>query len=90
MNGMWYLLLVKKGDCDLGFTITAAELIAFLVSKGYHKETGRGRHGVKMVLGSTRIPIPVHRRDIPKGTINDILGRAGFDPDDVIEWRGKA
>jgi hypothetical protein len=43
----------------MGFTITAIELMAFLAAKGYRKETGRGRHGVKMV-GATRIPIPAH------------------------------
>jgi predicted RNase H-like HicB family nuclease len=42
--------------------------MTFPASKGYRKETGRGRHGVKMLLGKTRISIPVHRKEIAKGT----------------------
>jgi predicted RNA binding protein YcfA (HicA-like mRNA interferase family) len=72
----------------MGFTITDAELIAFLASRGFHKETGRGRHGVKMVSGTTRIPITSHRGDMDKGTANKILTQAGCTPDDVLKWRG--
>jgi predicted RNA binding protein YcfA (HicA-like mRNA interferase family) len=71
----------------MGFTITAAEIIAFLVSKGYHKETGRGRHGVKMVIGSTRIPIPSHPGDLNSFTAKNILSMAGYTVNDVMDWR---
>ena len=74
----------------MGFTVTAAELIAFLTAQGFHKETGHGRHGGKMVKGRLRIPISDHRRDMPKGTANHVLLQAGFTPDDVIKWRNKA
>jgi predicted RNA binding protein YcfA (HicA-like mRNA interferase family) len=72
----------------MGFTITEAELIAFLASKGFRKETGRGRHGVKMANGTMRIPITSHRGDMDKGTANKILKQAGYTPDDVLKWRG--
>jgi predicted RNA binding protein YcfA (HicA-like mRNA interferase family) len=71
----------------MGFTITAAEMMAFLAAQGFHKETERARHGVKMVKGSLRLPIPAHSGDMRKGTVNNILGRAGFSENDVIEWR---
>jgi predicted RNA binding protein YcfA (HicA-like mRNA interferase family) len=71
----------------MGFTITAAELIAFLMAKGYHKEGG-GKHP-KMTKGNDRIPVPMHLGDMPKGTVNDILDRAGFTAEDVMKWRGK-
>lgn len=71
----------------MGFTITEAELKAFLASKGYTQETGRGRHGVKMVKGENRIPVPAHSRDLSKHTAGKILSQAGFTPDDVMEWR---
>jgi predicted RNA binding protein YcfA (HicA-like mRNA interferase family) len=73
----------------VGFTITAAELIAFLATQGFHKETRRGRHGVKMVKGRNHIPIPVHSRDLSKHTANKILAQAGFTADDVMNWRNK-
>jgi predicted RNA binding protein YcfA (HicA-like mRNA interferase family) len=71
----------------MGFTITAAEIMAFLASKGFHKETGRGKHGVKMVSGETRISIPIHRRDVSKGTADNILKQAGYTSEDVMKWR---
>jgi len=39
----------------MGFVTTAAEIIAFLHSKGFTIETGRGRHGTKLVKGKQRI-----------------------------------
>jgi predicted RNA binding protein YcfA (HicA-like mRNA interferase family) len=71
----------------MGFTTTAAELIAFLTSMGFHKETGRGKHGVKMVLGKQRIPIPAHKRDLKRGTVQDILDKAGYSENDILDWR---
>lgn len=71
----------------MAFTITAAELIAFLRSKGFAVETGRGRHGTKVVIGGQRIPIPAHGGDMPQGTVNRILKIAGYAIDDVMKWR---
>ena len=71
----------------MGFTITASELIAFLRSKGYTIQTGRGRHGTKAVKGNHRIPIPAHSRDIAVGTANGILAQAGYTINDLMEWR---
>ena len=71
----------------MGFVTTAAEIMAFLKSKGYHVEKGRGRHGVKMVKGSHRIAIPAHSRDMAIGTTNGILGQAGYIINDMMEWR---
>jgi predicted RNA binding protein YcfA (HicA-like mRNA interferase family) len=71
----------------MGFTITAAELITFLAAQGFHKETRRERHGVKMVKGSMRLPIPEHPGDMPIGTAKNILAQAGYSINDVIEWR---
>jgi predicted RNA binding protein YcfA (HicA-like mRNA interferase family) len=73
----------------MGFVTTAAEIIAFLASRGYRKETGRGRHGVKMVNGSIRIPVITHKRDIATGTARGMLAQAGYSPDDLMEWRNK-
>jgi predicted RNA binding protein YcfA (HicA-like mRNA interferase family) len=73
----------------MGFTTTAAEIIAFLASKGYRRETGRGKHGVKTAKGGNRIPIPMHPGDMRRKTVNNILNQAGFDENDVLEWRGQ-
>ena len=71
----------------MGFTTTASELIAFLVSNGFHRETGRGKHGVKMVKGTVKIPVPAHPGNIPIGTAKHILAQAGHSINDVMEWR---
>ena len=71
----------------MGFTITAAELMAFLRSKGYTIQTGHGRHGTKAVKGSQKIPIPRHGGTVPIGTARNILAIAGYTIDDVVEWR---
>ncbi|MDR1515430.1 MAG: type II toxin-antitoxin system HicA family toxin [Synergistaceae bacterium] len=73
----------------MGFTITAAELIAFLASKGFHRETERARHGVKMVKSSLRLPIPAHTGDMKPGTVKDILRKAGYTGSDVMKWRNE-
>jgi predicted RNA binding protein YcfA (HicA-like mRNA interferase family) len=71
----------------MGFVTTAAEIIAFLVSKGYRRETGHGRHGVKMVKDKIYIPIPEHPGDMPTGTAKNILAMAGYTINDLIDWR---
>ena len=73
----------------MGFTVTVAELLAFLRSKGYTIQTGRGRHGTKAVKGKHKIPIPRHGGTLAKGTADDILSEAGYSPEDVMEWRQK-
>ena len=66
---------------------TAAEIMAFLKSKGYHVETGRGRHGTKAIKGKHKIPLPRHGGTLAKGTVDGILAEAGFSANDLIEWR---
>ena len=71
----------------MGFVTTAAELLAFLRSKGFTIETGRGRHGTKAVKGEQKIPIPAHSGDLATATAGRILKQAGYTINDVLEWR---
>jgi hypothetical protein len=71
----------------MGFTITVAELLAFLRTKGYTVQTGRGRHGTKAVNGNHKIPIPMHGGLLGKGTACKMLSDAGDGLDDFMEWR---
>ena len=73
----------------MGFVTTAAEIMAFLRSKGFTLETRSGRHGTKLVKGKLRIPLPTHPRDMSSGTAIEILRRAGYSKDDLLEWRGR-
>ena len=71
----------------MGFTITAAELMAFLRSKGYTIQSGKGRHGVKAVKGGQRISIPINGGTMADGTARGILAQAGYTINDVMDWR---
>ena len=71
----------------MGFTVTVAELLAFLRFKGYTIQTGGGRHGTKVVKGNHKIPIPTHGGVLGKGTARKILSEAGYRPDDYMDWR---
>jgi len=73
----------------MGFVTTAAEIMAFLRSKGFTIETGRGKHGTKALRGGHKIPIPMHSRALNKATACKILSEAGYRPDDLMEWRRK-
>jgi predicted RNA binding protein YcfA (HicA-like mRNA interferase family) len=72
----------------MGFVTTATEIMAFLRSKGFTIETGRGKHGTKAVKGGQKIPIPAHSDDMPLGTAVSILGQAGYSKADFLKWRG--
>jgi hypothetical protein len=48
----------------MGFVSTVDEIMAFLKSKGYEEETGRGRHSVKMAKGRNKISILAHTGDM--------------------------
>ena len=71
----------------MGFTVTVTELLAFLRSKGFTIQTGRGKHGTKAVKGNHKIPIPRHGGMLAKGTADGILAEAGYSPSDLMEWR---
>jgi predicted RNA binding protein YcfA (HicA-like mRNA interferase family) len=72
----------------LGFTVTVAEVLAFLRTKGYTVQTGKGKHGTKAVKGKQKIPIPIHGGGtLGKGVADKILSRAGYGLNDLIEWR---
>ena len=65
--------------------MTMEEIIKFLESHGFTKESG-GRHQM-MVKGEWRGPVPSHTGDLPKGTINSILKQAGFRGGDAKKWK---
>lgn len=61
--------------------MTAKELVAKLETAGWVKDRQRGSHAIfvhPMLPG--RIVVPMHAGDMPKGTLNVILKRAGLKP----------
>jgi predicted RNA binding protein YcfA (HicA-like mRNA interferase family) len=62
--------------------LTAQRVIALLEQEGFVVDRTRGSHRIYYHPGThRRVVVPFHRRDLPKGTLLEILRRAGIDPD---------
>lgn len=59
--------------------MTAREVIALIETAGWRLDRQRGSHAVfKHESKDGHIVVPIHPGDIPKGTLNDILKKAGL------------
>lgn len=59
--------------------MTARELVARIEAAGWRKDRQRGSHAVyKHAEKSGRLVVPMHPGDLPKGTLRDILKKAGL------------
>ena len=58
----------------------AKALIKLLLEAGFILDHVKGSHHIyKFPDGSRRVIVPVHRSDLPKGTMHGILKQAGLD-----------
>lgn len=64
--------------------LTAAELIHVLESHGFKYLRAKGSHRIfkNRTTGKMTV-VPMHRGDLPKGTVLGILKQAGIDPSDL-------
>jgi len=70
---------VKKSCVNLARDMTAKELVSLLESAGWSKDRQKGSHALfKHPRRNGRITVPMHAGDLPKGTLNDILKKAGL------------
>jgi len=59
--------------------MTAREVVALLQEHGWFKDRHRGSHAIyKHPTATGRIVVPMHNGDLPKGTLSDILKKAGI------------
>lgn len=59
---------------------TPIEIIKLLEEKGFVFDRASGSHQVFMLPDrSKRVVVPMHRKDLPKGTLHAILKQAGID-----------
>lgn len=62
------------------------EVIAALEKAGWYIHRQRGSHLVMHKAGSTKIVvIPLHTKDVPKGTLNGILSDAELSVKELID-----
>lgn len=66
-------------------SFTAKEIVKILKDKGFILDRTKGSHHIyRLPDGSKRVIVPMHARDIPKGTFHSILKQAGIDKSDLI------
>ena len=59
---------------------TAKEIIRLLQQNGFVFDRASGSHQIFMLPdGSKRVIVPLHTKDLPKGTLHSILKQAGID-----------
>jgi len=65
-------------------SFTPKELIRILEQKGFVLKRTKGSHRIyNHPLTKNRVIIPMHNKDLPKGTFYAILKQAGIDKDDL-------
>jgi predicted RNA binding protein YcfA (HicA-like mRNA interferase family) len=63
---------------------SAKEIIRLLEQKGFVFDRASGSHQIYMLPdGSKRVIIPLHNKDLAKGTLHSILKQAGIDKKDL-------
>ncbi len=64
--------------------LTPKELIKILKKKGFYLDRSRGSHHIFIhESGKKRVVVPVHKKELPKGTFFSILKQAGIDKDEL-------
>ncbi|MCB9184877.1 MAG: type II toxin-antitoxin system HicA family toxin [Flavobacteriales bacterium] len=65
-------------------SLTAAELIRLLKEHGFEFVRSKGSHQIfkNRTTGKMTV-VPLHRGDLPKGTLLAILGQAGIDKESL-------
>ncbi len=64
--------------------ITSTKIIKIFKSKGFTLDRIKGSHHIYYSLKTkTRVVVPFHKRDLPKGTCFAILKSAGLDKEEL-------
>lgn len=68
-------------------SITSKQIISLFEKKGYILDRIKGSHHVFFHPDTKRRTIvPFHRKDLPKGTLLEILKQAGITKEELKEW----
>jgi predicted RNA binding protein YcfA (HicA-like mRNA interferase family) len=66
--------------------LTSAKIIKILKSKGFILDRIKGSHHIYYQPETkTRVVVPFHKKDLPKGTCLSILKSAGIDKEEIKE-----
>jgi predicted RNA binding protein YcfA (HicA-like mRNA interferase family) len=65
-------------------SFTSQKLIKILKKRGFVLDRVKGSHHIYYHPGlKRRVIVPLHKRDLPKGTFYEILKQAGIDKSDL-------
>lgn len=65
--------------------LTPDELIRLLRKHGFEEVRSKGSHSIMKNRSNGKMTIvPMHKRDLPKGTLLAILKQAGIDKEDLL------
>ena len=65
-------------------SLTPKELIKILMQKGFIWDRSKGSHQIWLHAESLkRVIVPMHKKDLPKGTFHAILKQAGIEKSDL-------
>ncbi len=63
-----------------------AEIIKILQKNGFIIDRIKGSHHILInELTKTRIVVPVHKTDLPKGTLHEIIKKSGLTVEDFVK-----
>ncbi len=66
--------------------LTPQDIIKVLEKKGFVFDRSKGSHRIYYNPDTKRrVVVPFHRKDLPKGTVLEILRQAGMSRDDLLE-----
>ncbi len=65
-------------------TLTPKKLVSFLKKRGFNIDRQSGSHIIMLENDNQkRVVVPIHTKDLPKGTLLSILKMAGLTKDDL-------
>jgi len=65
-------------------SLTSQKVIKFLEKKGFVLDRVKGSHYIYFhSISKRRVVVPFHKKDLPKGTLLEILRQAGIDKDEL-------
>ena len=66
--------------------LDSQKVIKILEKKGFVLDRSKGSHRIYLHPESgSRVVVPFHKKDLPKGTLLEILKQAGIDREEIFE-----
>ena len=66
-------------------SLRSRDIIRVLRRTGFEEHRQRGSHRI-FKKGSLRVIVPIHTRDLKKGTVRNIIEQAGLTVEDFIKF----